>query len=116
MQKLAKYGLVIMAIMMMMAACTQDNSSDNSGNNSNNTSTGVVGRWKAPDGFEIEFRSGKLYDGNFECGTYYGNDIEGELTWIEGNNAMEFTYKISGNNMTWTEVAEPHAKEYFTRQ
>ena len=115
MQKLAKYGLIIMALMMMMAACTQDNSSENSGNNSTNTSTGVVGRWATSAGVVVEFGSdGVLYGEHGDAyGEYRGNNVEGEVTHYLLNKS--YYYTVSGNNMTWTEKGTNN-KEYFTRQ
>ena len=117
MKKIVKYVLVIMVSIMMLGACSQENTSDNLSNNSNSSSTGVVGKWETPDGCVMEFKSGNIYENNSVCGTYYGNDIEGELSLFLGNGKeIEFYYTVSGNNMTWTEKEEPHAKEYLTRK
>jgi hypothetical protein len=104
---------IIMVLMMMLGACTQETTSDNSGNTSGSTATGVVGKWRNTDGFWLEFtNNGGIYyqDGSL-YGNYNGNDVEGELV-VE--NGVFFSYKISGNSMTWTH-AESGEKDYFTR-
>ena len=104
-----------MAIMMtMLIACAQENTADNnSNNNSNNSSASIGEKWKRTDGLIVGFKNGNIYyeDGSL-CGTYQGNDTQGELEVDDGRHW--FNYTISGNSMTWTDV-NSYQTYYFTR-
>ena len=93
MQKIAKYVLVIMTLMMILGSCAQGNSSDNSGNTPTNSSTGIVGRWATSEGVVVEFGSdGILYGEHGDAyGEYRGNNAEGEINHYLLNKSYYYT-------------------------
>ena len=115
MKKIIKYLVVIMALIMILGACTQENTDNN---NSNNAQTGVVGKWKTAGGIVYDFASnGDIStSGNYYVsGSWYGNDIEGEIGLkTSSGNWDDFYYTIQGNNMTITNT-DSGVKEYLTR-
>ena len=104
--------IIVVMIMMMLAACAQENTSDSG----ESAKTGIVGKWKTTNGTWIcEFKSdGTLSYQDGTTGEWLGNDVSGELR-IFGTDTTYWYYQVSGNNMTMTNKEYDMDRIYFTR-
>ena len=110
--------IIVVMIMMMLAACAQENTSDSG----ESAKTGIVGKWKdTSDGSIWEFKSNGTADipgTNVSRGEWTGNDEAGRVVMYlkDSGGSVGYLYTVSGNNLTLT--SEDYGAMYklnFTR-
>ena len=111
-------SIIMVMIMMMLAACAQENTSDSG----ESAKTGIVGKWKdTSDGSIWEFKSNGTADipgTNISSAEWTGNDEAGRvvMNFRDDGGYASFSYHVTGYNLTITSEDYGVMEQYnFTR-